>query len=82
MKHIDRTGLYLLVIICIMNTCGVESEHKQIQRDLDATQNQLKYAIHLLEGGEPRTVTELDCSRSTDKIIDCRPMKESNANTN
>ncbi len=73
MKHVDRTGLYLLVLICILNTCGVESEHEQIQRDLNATKNQLEYAIELLEGGEPRVKTELDCSRSTDEIIDCRP---------
>ena len=73
MNHVDRTGLYLLVIICVLNTCGVESEHEQIQRDLDTTKDQLEYAIHLLEGGKSRTVTELDCSRSTDEIIDCRP---------
>jgi len=73
MKNVDRTGLYLLVIICIMNTCGTNGEHSRIQRDLDATKNQLEYVVHLLEGGEPRTVTELDCSGSTDAMISCRP---------
>lgn len=73
MKSIDRTGLYLLVIICVLNTCGVESEHEQIQRNLDATQHRLEYAIRLLKGGAPSEVVELDCSRSTDEIIDCRP---------
>ena len=73
MKHVDRTGLYLLVIICIMNTCDTDGDHNRIQRDLNETKDQLEYTIHLLEGGEPRTETKLDCSRSTDEIIDCRP---------
>ncbi len=76
MKSVDRTGLYLLVIICILNTCGIESEHEQIQRDISATKHQLKYAIHLLEGGTPHEEVELDCSRSTNEIIDCRPIGE------
>lgn len=75
MKHVDRTGLYLLVIICILNTCGVESEHRRIQREVDATKNRLEYAIELLEADKPRVVRELDCSRSTDEIIDCRPQE-------
>ena len=75
MKNVDRTGLYLLVIICIMNTCGADGDHNRIQRDLDATKHQLDYAIHLLEGGEPHEEVELDCSRSTDEIIDCRPLE-------
>ena len=75
MNHVDRTGLYLLVIICVLNTCGVESEHDQIQRDLDATQHRLEYAIYLLEGGAPYEVIELDCTQSTDEIVDCRPQE-------
>lgn len=66
MNHVDRTGLYLLVIICIMNTCNTDEDHNRTQRDLDETNNQLEYAIHLLEGGEPRTETELDYKRNSE----------------
>lgn len=64
-----------MVFFCLLNTCGGDDQRIAIQKDLDATKNQLEYAIELLEGGEPRTATELDCSRSTDEMIDCRPVE-------
>lgn len=75
MKYVERPGLYIMVFFCLLNTCGGDDQRIAIQKDLDATKNQLEYAIELLEGGEPRTATELDCSRSTDEMIDCRPVE-------
>ncbi len=77
MKHIERPGLYFIVILILYNVWGGNPEHTRIERELEATKTKLNYAIYLLEGGEPRNDdrTVLDCSRSTDKIIDCRPVE-------
>ena len=71
----SRPGLYILVICCLLNTCGGNQQRIAIQEELEITKTNLNYAIHLLEGGEPRVATELDCSRSTEEIIDCRPVE-------
>ena len=75
MNHVERPFLYILVICCFLNTCGVDSEHENIEKDLEDAKNNINYAIHLLEGGKPYEVTELDCSRSTETVIDCRPVE-------
>lgn len=77
MKHIERPGLYIMVIFILLKLVAADTERGTIKDELDSTQTKLNYAIYLLEGGEPRneTRTVLDCSRSTDKIIDCRPVE-------
>lgn len=69
----SRPGLYILVICCLLNTCGGNQQRIAIQEELEITKTKLNYAIHLLEGGQPYEVVELDCSRSTKEMIDCRP---------
>lgn len=75
MKHIERPGLYLMVILILYSVWGGNPKHVRIERELETVKTNLNYAIYLLEGGEPRTATELDCSRSTDEMIDCRPVE-------
>jgi len=75
MKSIERPGLYILVIIILCQTWNSHGQRYNLKEDLEATKTKLNYAIHLLEGGAPREVTELDCSRSTKEIIDCRPVE-------
>lgn len=86
MKNVERPFLYIMVFFCLLNTCGSDQQRVGIIHDLEDTKTNLKYAIYLLEGGEadnyanyllvgrePRT--PLDCTRSTDTVIDCRPVE-------